>query len=192
MILASKSPRRKEILENLGCKIVVKIKEIEEISDKESIVDQIIDIAYKKCSEIAIGNEKEYVLAADTVVVVDNEIMGKPKDKEEAFNMLQKLSGKRHQVISAYAFLNIEENIDIRSYDITEVEFRELDEKRIKWYIGTKEPMDKAGAYGIQGKGALLVKRINGDFFNVMGFPVSKFVADLEKENISLEKLLKI
>lgn len=192
MILASKSPRRKEILEAGRFKIEVKTQEIEEISDKESIEDQIIDIAYKKAKIIAKDNKSEYVLAADTVVIIDNKILGKPKDEKDAFNILRTLSGRKHIVITAYSFLNIEKNIKINSCDSTEVEFREISDEKIKWYIETKEPMDKAGAYGVQGLGAILVKKINGDFYNVMGFPLSKFVADLERENISLEKLLKI
>ena len=119
-------------------------------------------------------------------------IIGKPKDKNEAFQTLKLLSGRKHNVITAYSFINISKNIDIKDYNVTEVFFRELDENMIKWYIETGEPMDKAGSYGIQGKGAIFVDKINGDFFNVMGFPIGSFIEMLNKLGISLENIKNI
>lgn len=182
MILASKSPRRKEIMEKIFKNIEVKVSEVEEISNKEKISEQIMDIANKKAYEIAKDNKKSYVLAADTVVVCDNIILGKPKDKEEAKKYLKMLSGKTHEVITGYSFLNIEKNIKILNYETTKVTFKKLDNELIKWYINQGEPLDKAGAYGIQEKGNLLVEKIEGDFYNVMGFPLSRFITDLREK----------
>ncbi|MDN5304185.1 MAG: nucleoside triphosphate pyrophosphatase [Fusobacteriaceae bacterium] len=182
MILASKSPRRKEIMEKIFKNIEVKVSEVEEISNKEKISEQIMDIANKKAYEIAKDNKKSYVLAADTVVVCDNIILGKPKDKEEAKKYLKMLSGKTHEVITGYSFLNIEKNIKILNCETTKVTFKKLDNELIKWYINQGEPLDKAGAYGIQEKGNLLVEKIEGDFYNVMGFPLSRFITDLREK----------
>lgn len=188
MILASKSPRRKEILEDMGFNLKIEGAEIEEISDEKELTLKIMDIARKKTFSIAEKHPTEYVVGADTIVEVDGEIIGKPKNREEAFKTLKLLSGRKHNVITAYSFINISKNIDITNYNISEVFFRELDENMIKWYIETGEPMDKAGSYGIQGKGAAFVKKINGDFFSVMGFPIGDFIAKLNEVGISFRR----
>ena len=193
MILASKSPRRKEILENLGIKIEIDVPDIEEISDKENIRDMIEDIAYKKCMAVASNRKNEFVTAADTVVVVDNEILGKPVSEKNAREMLMKLTGREHEVITGFCMINIEKNISIISSDITEVKFKTITEEELDWYISTKESLDKAGAYGIQGNGAVLVEGIKGDFFNVMGFPLHKFIRKTEeKTGLKIEEILKL
>ena len=99
------------------------------------------------------------------------------------------LSGRKHNVITAYSLINLSKKIDITDYDITKVSFRELSDNMIKWYISTNEPMDKAGSYGIQGKGAVFVNGINGDFFSVMGFPISKFVEKISHLGIELKDI---
>ncbi len=192
MILASKSPRRKEILENIGFNLEIKSKNIEEISDEEDVIEKIKDIAYKKTEEVAKENPKAFVVGADTIVEVDGEILGKPKNEEEAYKFLTKLSGRSHNVITAYSLINKEKNISIKEYSSTKVYFRKLDDEMIKWYIQSKEPMDKAGAYGIQEKGSVFVEKIEGDFFTVMGFPIEKFIKSLEKIGISLKDIGKI
>lgn len=192
MILASKSPRRKEILEDIGFNLKIEGAEIEEISDETELTLKIMDIARKKTFSIAEKYPTEYVVGADTIVEVDGEIIGKPKNREEAFKTLKLLSGRKHNVITAYSFINISKNIDITNYNISEVFFRELDKNMIKWYIETGEPMDKAGSYGIQGKGAAFVKKINGDFFSVMGFPIGDFIAKLNEVGIGLEEIKNI
>ncbi|WP_372712474.1 nucleoside triphosphate pyrophosphatase [Ilyobacter sp.] len=191
MILASKSPRRKEILEGFGFKLEILTSSIEEVSDKEGLLEQIMDISRKKSLEISENRKESYVLSADTVVVLDGNILGKPKDEDEAFDMLNSLSGRQHKVLTAYTLINSQKGIDFTSYDSTEVYFKELSEDEIRWYISTGESMDKAGAYGIQGKGAVLVKKIEGDFFNVMGFPISKFYDDLKKLDLDIDELNK-
>ena len=184
MILASKSPRRKEILEDTGFKIQIKSAQIEEISDKALVTDKIMDIARKKTMAVAKQYPDEYVVGADTIVEVDGKIIGKPINEEDAFNTLKMLSGRKHNVITAYSLINLSKKIDI-----TKVSFRELSDNMIKWYISTNEPMDKAGSYGIQGKGAVFVNGINGDFFSVMGFPISKFVEKISHLGIELKDI---
>ena len=192
MILASASPRRKEILENFGFSFKTIVKNIDETSDKTHAEEKILEIAEKKARAAAINFPDENVVGADTVVVVDGKILGKPKNKEEAFSMLKSLSGRSHEVITAFSFININKNISYSDYEITKVYFKNLTDDEINWYINTKEPMDKAGAYGIQGKGAFFVEKIEGDFFSVMGFPLGKFVRFLNKTGFNLNDLEKI
>lgn len=192
MILASASPRRKEILENFGFSFKTIVKNIDETSDKAKAEEKILEIAEKKARAAAIDFPDENVIGADTVVVVDGKILGKPKDEKEAFSMLKSLSGRSHEVITAFSFININKNISYSDYEITKVYFKNLTDDEINWYINTKEPMDKAGAYGIQGKGAFFVEKIEGDFFSVMGFPLGKFVRFLNKTGFNLNDLEKI
>lgn len=192
MILASASPRRKEILENFGFSFKTIVKNIDETSDKTRAEEKILEIAEKKAKAAAIDFPDENVVGADTVVVVDGKILGKPKDEKEAFSMLKSLSGRSHEVITAFSFININKNISYSDYEITKVYFKNLTDDEINWYINTKEPMDKAGAYGIQGKGAFFVEKIEGDFFSVMGFPLGKFVRFLNKTGFNLNNLEKI
>lgn len=192
MILASKSPRRKEILLGSGFTLEVIPAEILEESEKIEIHEKIMDISYKKAIFVGKQYQDKYILGADTVVLLDGQLLGKPKDELEAFSMLKKLSNKSHDVITGYCLINIEENIKLLSYERTKVYFRDLDDYKINWYVSTKEPMDKAGAYGIQGKGAFLVSKIQGDFFNVMGFPISNFIKQLESIGISVDQLYKL
>ena len=192
MILASASPRRKEILENFGFSFKTIVKNIDETSDKTHAEEKILEIAEKKARAAAIDFPDENVVGSDTVVVVNGKILGKPKNKEEAFSMLKSLSGRSHEVITAFSFININKNISYSDYEITKVYFKNLTDDEINWYINTKEPMDKAGAYGIQGKGAFFVEKIEGDFFSVMGFPLGKFVRFLNKTGFNLNDLEKI
>ena len=192
MILASASPRRTEILENFGFSFKTIVKNIDETSDKTRAEEKILEIAEKKAKAAAIDFPDENVIGADTVVVVDGKILGKPKDEKEAFSMLKSLSGRSHEVITAFSFININKNISYSDYEITKVYFKNLTDDEINWYINTKEPMDKAGAYGIQGKGAFFVEKIEGDFFSVMGFPLGKFVRFLNKTGFNLNDLEKI
>lgn len=190
MILASKSPRRKEILENFGLKIRIETKEVEESSDKENYVEIIKEIAHKKGIEVAKENPQELVVSADTLVVLDGEIMGKPEDEKEARIMLEKLSGRSHEVVTAFAVFLYGKKIELVNYCITKVFFKKLSDEEINWYINSKEPMDKAGAYGIQGFGNIFVDRIEGDFFNVMGFPLSCFYDTLNRAGLNLIDML--
>ena len=176
----------------MGFQLQIKSKDIEEISDKKGIIEQIKDISLKKVLAVAIENPKEYIVGADTVVEIDGKILGKPKDKEDAKNMLQSLSGKVHKVITAYTFINLEKNINITNHVESSVFFKELSNEEIDWYVNSEEPMDKAGAYGIQGLGSIFVDKIDGDFFSIMGFPINHFIKTLKKLGIGIESLNKI
>jgi len=192
MILASNSQRRQEILKDAGFNFRVITSNIEEISDKENVIERILDIAEKKLEQIAKNNVNEFILAADTVVELDKNIFGKPKDREEAFKFLKLLSGKIHRVITAYVFKNISKNILIREVVISEVRFFDLDDETINWYLDTGEPFDKAGAYGIQGYGRVLVEKIDGDYYSIMGFPISNFLKNLRKIGYKISQIDKI
>ena len=192
MILASGSPRRQEILKEVGFNFKVVVPEIEEVSKEEEPVKKILDISRKKAMSVGEKYTNEYVLSADTVVVVDNKILGKPKNVEEAREYLSLLSGREHEVITAYTFMSIEKNIFLSEYSVSKVKFYKLDEETINWYIETEEYKDKAGAYGIQGKGRLLVENINGDFFSIMGFPVASFVNKLKEIGVDINEINKL
>ena len=192
MILASNSKRRQEILRDMGFNFKVLTADIEEISDKKEISEMILDIAEKKLDKIAKENVNEFVLAADTVVELEGRIFGKPKSREEAESFLKTLSGKTHKVITAYVFKNISKNIVIKDVVISKVKFYDLDDETIKWYLDTSEPFDKAGAYGIQGQGRALVERIEGDYFAIMGFPISNFLKNLRKNGYKISQIDRI
>ncbi|WP_338952861.1 nucleoside triphosphate pyrophosphatase [Fusobacterium nucleatum] len=192
MILASNSKRRQEILKDAGFNFKVITSNIKEISDKKIITEKVLDIAEKKLEQIAKDNKNEFILAADTVVELNGKIFGKPKDMEEAFSFLKTLSGNTHKVITAYVFKNISKNILIKEVIISEVKFLELDNEIINWYLGTAEPFDKAGAYGIQGYGRILVEKINGDYYSIMGFPISNFLENLRKIGYKISQIDKI
>ena len=192
MILASNSKRRQEILRDMGFNFKVLTSDIEEISDKEEISEMILDIAEKKLDKIAKENVSEFVLAADTVVELEGRIFGKPKSREEAESFLKILSGKTHKVITAYVLKNISKNIIIKDVVISKVKFFDLDDETINWYLDTSEPFDKAGAYGIQGKGRVLVERIEGDYFAIMGFPISNFLKNLRKNGYKISQIDRI
>lgn len=192
MILASNSKRRQEILKDAGFNFKVITSNIKEISDKKIITEKVLDIAEKKLEQIAKDNKNEFILAADTVVELNGKIFGKPKDMEEAFSFLKTLSGNTHKVITAYVFKNISKNILIKEVVISEVKFLELDNEIINWYLGTAEPFDKAGAYGIQGYGRILVEKINGDYYSIMGFPISNFLENLRKIGYKISQIDRI
>ena len=186
IILASKSPRRREILENTKVRFSIKESQIDEtIKLNESPKDTVKRLAYEKALDVAKNNEDALVIGADTVVVIDDKILGKPKDETEAYNMIKLLSGKTHYVITGFALINLSLNKKIVDCQISQVTFKELSEATIKDYIQTKESLDKAGAYGIQGYGGLLVKNIQGDYFNIVGLPISK-ISDCLKDHFDI------
>jgi septum formation protein len=186
IILASASPRRKEILENANVKFdIIKSTIDEVILDQELPSQVVMRLAFEKCMDIASKNESDLVIGADTIVVLDNIILGKPKDKEDATSMIKKLSGKTHQVITGISLVNLNVNKKIIDYVVSNVKFKDLSEEDIKDYIQTNESLDKAGAYGIQGYGAMLVEEIQGDYFNIVGLPISR-LSDLLKKHFSI------
>ncbi|MBQ4643225.1 MAG: septum formation inhibitor Maf [Oscillospiraceae bacterium] len=172
-ILASGSPRRKELLSLIIPEYEVLVSGCEEFVSKGTPAEKVPAIlAEQKALAVAKLRPDDTVIGSDTVVVLGGEIFGKPKDKDHAHAMLRALSGKKHFVYTGVA---VAEKGEVRSFvQKTEVEFYELSDETIDRYIETGEPMDKAGAYGIQGKGSVLVKGISGDYFNVMGLPVAE------------------
>ena len=186
VILASASPRRKEILQNTKLNFDIQKSDIEEvILENESPEDMVVRLAYEKAFDVAKRNTDRLVIGADTIVALDNEVLGKPKDKEEAYQMIKKLSNKTHKVITGISLINISHGMIIKDYVVSFVTFKDLSEDSIKDYINTNESLDKAGAYGIQGYGALLVKNIQGDYFNIVGLPISK-LSDLLKDHFDI------
>jgi septum formation protein len=174
IILSSNSPRRKELLAGLGVDFEVRVlKGIDEQYPADIPLCEVpLYIAAKKASAYTVGQD-ELVVTADTVVIVDNEILGKPKDRAEAYNMLRKISGKTHQVVTGVCLTTID---DQRRFAVTtDVEFKELSDNEIYYYIDKYRPFDKAGAYGIQEWiGYVGVKSLNGSYYNVMGLPVQR------------------
>ena len=186
IILASASPRRKEILENTNIKFDIISSSIEElVLDGESPCQMVMRLAFEKGIDIASKHKSDLVISADTIVVLDDNVLGKPKDEEEARQMISNLSGRTHQVITGISLINLENNKKIIDYVVSNVKFKKLSKDDINDYIKTKESLDKAGAYGIQGYGALLVEEIQGDYFNIVGLPISK-LSDLLKIHFNI------
>ncbi len=185
MILASKSPRRIELLKLGGFDfdIIPAVSE-ETVPNGLMPCEVVLHLANQKATEVSDLYKSDLVIGADTVVALGNVILGKPKDKDDAFRMLKMLSGKLHSVFTGVCIRK--GTFTTSFYEKTKVEFYELSDKEIYDYIDTNEPMDKAGAYGIQEKGSLLVKRINGDYFNVVGLPLSRLVRELKSINLSV------
>ncbi|MCL2637279.1 MAG: Maf family protein [Oscillospiraceae bacterium] len=179
LILASASPRRSELLRNAGFEFKVIPAENDEIVPKLKPEAAAVLTAESKALEVAAKYQSDVVLAADTIVFINGEIMNKPENEADAFRMLSILSSARHTVITAVCIIHGSKTRSF--YGRTSVEFNKLSDSEIKAYIKTGEPFDKAGAYGIQEKGALLVKGIRGDFFNVMGLPLARTAQELKK-----------
>ncbi len=182
LILASASPRRAQILSQIGFSFTVIPSTVEEVFDDHDPIEVSRDLALKKASEVARSYPEQIVIGADTVVYLDRQILGKPVSADDACTMLRTLSGKTHEVFTAFALVHRNKNRQIVEVERTEVTFRQLSEDDILSYVRSGEPMDKAGAYGIQDRSAVFVERINGDFYNVVGLPVSKLYACLQKE----------
>lgn len=180
LILASSSPRRKELLTNLGITFDVSASTIEEIIDPSHTPEEVVvSLAAQKAHDVAKNYPDSIVVGADTIVVKDQRILGKPKDEEDAFQMLSTLSGTTHHVLTGVAL--VKAGVVTSFYVDTEVTFWPLTHEEIEQYIQSKEPLDKAGSYGIQGLGAVFVKEIKGDYFSVVGLPVSTLIRELKK-----------
>ncbi|PIX85347.1 MAG: septum formation inhibitor Maf, partial [Nitrospirae bacterium CG_4_10_14_3_um_filter_53_41] len=172
LILASASPRRRDLLAEVGLRFEVIPSSVEEEhQDGLSPLEVARTLAGEKAADVASRLTSGIVIGADTIVVLDGEILGKPKDPEDAFQMLRRLSGRSHEVITALVLIEAESGKMMTGQETTRVFFKEMTDREISAYISTGEPMDKAGAYGIQGKGMLLVRRIQGCYTNVVGLP---------------------
>ena len=171
-ILASASPRRKELLETAGYQFDIIPSCCEEIVPAGlTPKDTVEGLAYQKALDVYADHPDSVVLGADTVVCFDGKILGKPESEEDAVRMLTMLSGQTHEVRTGIALLG--KGIEFVSSEAAMVTFFQLSEEQIRNYVATGEPMDKAGAYGIQGKGAVLVRSVLGDYFNVVGLPIA-------------------
>ena len=173
-------------MQNTKLNFDIQKSDIEEvILENESPEDMVVRLAYEKAFDVAKRNTDRLVIGADTIVALDNEVLGKPKDQNEAYQMIKRLSNKTHKVITGISLINLKENKIIKDYVVSFVTFKDLSEDSIKDYINTNESLDKAGAYGIQGYGALLVKNIQGDYFNIVGLPISR-LSDLLKNHFDI------
>jgi septum formation protein len=185
LILASKSPRRKYLLEQAGIEFDV----IHSHFDESSIPLRepnlyVQDLSLAKAGEVARQYPDRWIIAADTIVIIDGQVLGKPKGKKAACRMLSQLSGQTHQVLTGYTICNVRLNKNTTDSIRTDVTFKHLTPNEIEWYIHTDEPFDKAGAYAIQGLGTFLVKTINGSYTNVVGLPVCEVVEILIREGV--------
>ena len=180
IILASASPRRKEILELADLKFDVMPSDAQEITTKTAPNEVVMELASIKAKDIYKKSEKQsMIVGADTVVAYQGQILGKPTDKADAKRMLTMLSGQTHEVYTGVCV--IEDGKTKTFYEETKVTFYEISEDEIERYIETGEPMDKAGSYGIQGKAAVFIKGIEGDYYNVVGFPIARFLQEIRK-----------
>lgn len=188
LVLASRSPRRAELLKVAGIPFkVIPAAEVEQelaaklAAEKTHPVRYAELLASAKAKDVTKDNPGHLVLGADTVVVIDDDILEKPVDEADAIRLLKRLSGRRHTVVSAVALHGGPAGFGLAAHELTEVEFLPLTHEAITRYVATGEPMDKAGAYGIQGYGALMVKGVQGCYFNVMGLPLARLGALLRQ-----------
>lgn len=191
IILASGSPRRKELLNQAGISFSVCVSQAEEVLDTTDPAEAVEKLSALKCREVFQRTcEDVMVIGADTVVAFENRIFGKPGTEKEAEEMLLKLQGSRHQVYTGVTVCVREKGKETSFlfHEKTEVEFYPMDREEIHTYIATGEPMDKAGAYGIQGKAAIFVKEISGDYNNIVGLPLARLYQELKKRGISIKE----
>lgn len=190
IILGSASPRRRALLTQIGIEFEVAISEKEEFYTSTESEEIVKELALMKARNVAaekketVGLKNTVIIGADTIVALDGEILGKPKDETDAFHMLKRIQGRTHQVFTGVAFLDFDENgrcCESVHAEETKVYVHAMEDEEIRTYIQTGEPMDKAGSYGIQGSFAAYIDRIDGDYFNVVGLPVSYVYQQLKK-----------
>ena len=188
VVLASASPRRTELLEQAGIRHLVIPSQCEEHIQSEVPQEVVMELSAQKAEDVYTRYEKEHpgeeflVIGSDTVVAADGEILGKPKDEEDAFRMISLLQGETHQVYTGVTLLAKAEGGAKRNtfFECSNVKVYPMDEEEIRDYIATKEPMDKAGAYGIQGGFAVYIRGIEGDYNNIVGLPIARLYQELK------------
>lgn len=186
IILASASPRRKELLSLITDDFIVEKSDAEEIlPDDISPLEASEYLARIKASDISEKFPDDIVIGCDTTVIIDNKILGKPASAEQCIEFMKMLSGRIHQVVTGCTIMCGEKSVSFSV--VTDVTFLNLSDDDISSYIATGEPFDKAGGYGIQGKGSLLIEKINGDYFNVVGLPVSRLNIEINRFKESLK-----
>jgi septum formation protein len=187
IILASQSPRRKKLLEQIGLKIKVVPSNIDEkLNPRLRPKGQAEELSLEKAKTVAQKYTDSIIISADTLVDINGDILGKPKNIDEAKRMIKKLQGKTHTVITGFTIMDTKSKKITTDSVETAVTFRKLTDKEIKTYISKEKPLDKAGAYGVQGIGATLVASITGDFFNIVGLPLSTIIPALKKFGIEV------
>ena len=185
LILASASPRRKEMLAKLGLDFEVLTAEVDELPlYGESPQDFVLRAAIEKAADIAGHHPDAWVLGADTIVVHRGEILGKPTDAGDALKLLMRLSGQMHKVLTGFCLKRQQENISVSRAIATDVYFSAFTEATAAAYVATGEPLDKAGAYGIQGCGGVLVEKINGSYSNVVGLPLAETIEEMLRHQV--------
>lgn len=187
IILASASPRRKELLTQVGVCFQILPSQKEEVITSNRPEDVVKELSYQKAMDVANGLEEDtIIIGADTIVVNRDVIVGKPRDKEHAYEVLMSLQGKAHYVFTGVTVIHKNNNaLDwFTFYEKTEVTMYRMTEKEIHAYIKTGEPMDKAGAYGIQGRGAIYIKKIVGDYNNVVGLPIARLHQEMKQHGL--------
>lgn len=189
-VLASASPRRRELLTQIGIPFRICLSKKEEESSQKKPGDIVKELSYTKAKDVFDqGNQDAVVIGADTIVVYDEQVLGKPKDEEDAYKMIKMLQGKTHQVYTGVSVIwRQDDSIQVSSfYAVTDVELYGMSEEEIRAYIATNEPYDKAGGYAIQGYFARYVKQIQGDYNNVVGLPVGELYQILNSLNLLSE-----
>jgi septum formation protein len=182
LILASASPRRQELLHSAGISFEVIPSEVdEEMEGGETPEEHVIRLARLKAVKVGEIHRTRWVLAADTGVIVDGRILGKPRDRREAEGMLEMLSAREHRVVTGYCLLQVSSGKSRQGSVVSRVRFKELSLDEIRWYLNTGEPFGKAGAYAIQGKAAFMVKEVRGSYTNVVGLPLCEVVEALRE-----------
>jgi len=185
IILASASPRRRELLKHLGLTFEVIPSKIEEdVKYGEEPCEHVLRLARLKAQEIARDQDSAVIIGADTIVVLGGEILGKPKDEEEAFAMLSQMSGRVHRVFTGFCVLDASDGSEYSEAVESKVRFKHLTPEEIRGYIKTGEPMDKAGAYAVQGRGSYMIKEIQGSYTNVVGLPLCELVEVLSRVKV--------
>ena len=185
IVLASGSPRRQELLERIGItEFTIRVPEVEESFPEGLTPQQVVEYISREKSDAVPSAEDEIVITADTMVFLDHQRLGKPVDEDDALRMLTDLQGRHHTVCTGVTVR--QGGKVVTESETTHVYFRSATQAELRAYIATREPMDKAGSYGVQGKGALLVEKLDGDFFNVMGLPVLRLSRMLEHFGVKL------
>lgn len=174
LILASSSPRRREILAAVGAQFRIIPSQVPEVRmANEAPNAYVLRLAFEKARDVATRFKNAYVIGADTIVLIDGEVLEKPEDRNQAVHMLKKLAGRWHEVFTGVAVIDSLSNREAVDYCRTKVKFTSMTESEIEWYADTGEPMDKAGAYAIQGRGTLFIEEVEGNYLNVVGLPVT-------------------
>jgi len=187
IILASGSPRRAELLQQIKLPFTIQVSDVDEDNiEKGEPSEWVQRLALAKAKDVAHKFDKGLIIGADTIVVYENRVLGKPQNIQQAIKMLEFLSGSTHRVLTGIALVDVTTKEAITDVEITEVKFRVLTKKEIEAYVASGEPMDKAGSYGIQGLGALFVEGISGCYFNVVGLPLNRLARILQHFGVEI------